>query len=142
MSAEFAIPYDKTAHESTIRAWWEHYYGDTFPDCLPDAGGVAMHEGKPAAVAFLHTGNGKIALIDFLIGDPELRAGRRLEKLNEAAEKAFIMAKEFLDGRGIIVSITDHPVVAKIFEKQGMFCAPEEKVFFMAIGKKSCDFLK
>ena len=141
--SQSTIEYNKEKHLSTVRGWWEHYYGDTFPDCLPDTGTVALNGESPAAVVYRFTPAGaKIAFIAFMVCDPALTHAARIRLLRAAADGAFKKAKEFLGGQGMIVGITDHPLIAKLYEDNGMFCAPDEKAFFMPVGPKSCDFMK
>lgn len=136
------IEYDKDAHLETVKHWWDQYYGDCFPDCLPDKGSVALENNKPAAVAFLFTANAKIAFIAFMVCDPDLGHVAKTRAMKAAAKDAFDKARELLGDQGMIVGITDHPMVSRIYEENGMFCADGEKAYFAPVGKKSCNFLR
>lgn len=142
--SEAVIRYNKVSHYETVRRWWAHYYeGAVFPsECLPDTGIVSLYRGDIAAVTFVYKTNAKMAHIHFSIANPELPGSRKIFFLMQAMKGAIALAKELLDGDGLIWCCTDNAVIARIYAESGLTCTGVHDVYFMPVGEKDFNFLK
>jgi len=66
-----------------IRKWWEAWPEWVSPtdDFLPETGVVVENNNKPVAAGFIYLTNAKVALLEWIISDPEYREGNRKQAL-------------------------------------------------------------
>ena len=74
-----------------IKKWWEAWPEWVSPadDFLPETGVVVENNGKPVVAGFIYLTNAKVALLEWIISDPEYRENDRdslIELLIEGAE--------------------------------------------------------
>lgn len=139
-----AIPFNKEKHYDVISKWWGLYYnGDPMPkECLPDTGCVIVHKKEPVAAAFIYKTNSSIVQIHFSMVDPALGAGHRIFFLRKVVEETIAMAKEIIGEKGIIWTCTDHAVVSRVYQENGLLCVGECDTFLMPFGDLSTEFMK
>ncbi len=66
-----------------IRKWWEAWPEWVSPtdDFLPETGVVVENNNKPVAAGFIYLTNAKVALLEWIISDPEYREDNRKQAL-------------------------------------------------------------
>ena len=66
-----------------IRKWWEAWPEWVSPadDFLPETGVVVESNSKPVAAGFIYLTNAKVALLEWIVSDPEYREKNRKQAL-------------------------------------------------------------
>ena len=66
-----------------IKKWWEAWPEWVSPadDFLPETGVVVESNGKPVAAGFIYLTNAKVALLEWIVSDPEYREKNRKQAL-------------------------------------------------------------
>jgi len=66
-----------------IKKWWEAWPEWVSPsdDFLPETGVVVENNKKPVAAGFIYLTNAKVALLEWIISDPEYREDNRKQAL-------------------------------------------------------------
>ena len=66
-----------------IKKWWEAWPEWVSPsdDFLPETGVVVENNNKPVAAGFIYLTNAKVALLEWIISDPEYREDNRKQAL-------------------------------------------------------------
>ena len=66
-----------------IKKWWEAWPEWVSPsdDFLPETGVVVENNGKPVIAGFIYLTNAKVALLEWIISDPEYREDNRKQAL-------------------------------------------------------------
>ena len=139
-----AVDFDKTKHYSVIKEWWSRYgkSGEIPEACVPKHGVMILSSGKPMASCFLYINDTKLCHLDFCIVNPDLGAGKRVEFLRIIIAEGIYKAKAILGDDAMIWSLTDHSVVARIYNEIGFRCLGEGDCFVFAADNSNIKFLQ
>ena len=102
-----------------IKKWWEAWPEWTSPadDFLPETGVVVENNGKPVIAGFIYLTNAKVALLEWIISDPEYRNKNRKQALELLITGAEQIIKDL--GYKYSFSICRHKSLTETHRKLG-----------------------
>lgn len=89
------IPFEARGHYHIVSKWWNSQQWPAIPlEMLPQTGFLAVSGGKPVAACWLYKTDSHIALLEWMIGDPEAAPKLRGDAQNLLIEQATREAQE------------------------------------------------
>lgn len=99
--------FDPVKHYAELSRWWRKQDWEPLPlSALPTIGMVTMDGDVAIASGFLYNTDSDFALIEFIVGNPELKHEVRGEGLDLVIDRLTSSAKEM--GKKILISYTNH----------------------------------
>jgi len=119
-----------------IEEWWEAWPEWTSPgaDFLPDTGVVVTADDKMIMAAFIYLTNAKVALLEWIISDPEYREDNR----KQALELLITGGEEIIKslGYGFTFSMCRNKNLGETYKKLGWHKDEEPSFEFVKILNK------
>ncbi len=139
-----AVVFDKAKHLPIIKGWWDLYEksGQLPETCVPKNGVVILRNERPVASCFLYINDSRMCHMDFCIVDPDIGAGKRVAFLRTVIEEGIKRAKFLIGDDVVIWSLTDHAVVARVYQEKGFKSLGEGDCFAYASDETDIKFLQ
>jgi hypothetical protein len=112
-------------HYESVCRWWSAQSWPIIPlSHLPQTGLVVMHEGMPAAAAWIYKTDSAFCLLEFIVANPEIRKETRTAILSTLISSAKVVA-EVMGFQSIFVTNRNQSL-GKRLEAQGFKISDQE----------------
>ena len=112
--------FDIEKHYGVVSEWWKKQDWEVLPiHALPTVGMIAYDKEIPVASGFLYNTDSTFALIEFIVGNPDLDHKVRGEGLDIVINSLMDSAK--LMDKKVILSYTSHKRLIDRYENHGFF---------------------